>query len=186
VIVWVPVAQGSEMIVVRWVEAFNARDLDGMLACLAEDVDFYPLRLNGMDGRYRGHDGVREWFANLRRSRHEHQIVVSETRDLGQGRVLASGSLSLGGPADVGSFCAVNRIHGELIIAAHHYLRGHDRAPWSDPVSVASTRDQHRSGALVRRVIEVLERSSRLGAPSSAEQRRRAAQAAAATSRARS
>ena len=121
-IVSVAVAQGSEKVVVRWVEAFNAHDLDGMLACLAEDVDFHPLRLRGIDGRYRGHDGVREWFANLRRSRHEHQIVVSETRDLGGGRVLASGSLSLGGPVDVGSFCAVNRIHDGLIVGAHHYL----------------------------------------------------------------
>jgi hypothetical protein len=39
---FVPVAQVPEGIVSRWVKAFNARDLDGMLACLAEDVDFTP------------------------------------------------------------------------------------------------------------------------------------------------
>ena len=39
---------------------------------------------------------VREWFANLRRSRYEHRIAVSETRDLGAERVLASGTLWLG------------------------------------------------------------------------------------------
>ena len=122
----VPAAQLSETVVVRWVEAFNARDLDGMLSCLAEDVNFHPLRLSGLSACYRGHDGVREWFAKLRRSRHDHQIVVSETRDLGEGRVLASGSLRFGGQAGVGSFCAMERIDDGRIVAAHHYLTDAD------------------------------------------------------------
>ena len=66
-----PVAQVPERVVSRWVDAFNARDLDGMLACLAADVDLHPLRLSGLRASYRGHDGVREWFAQLKRLRHE-------------------------------------------------------------------------------------------------------------------
>lgn len=106
----------------RCVEAFNARDLEGMLACLSEDVEFHPLRLGGLCACYRGHDGVREWFADLRRSRYEHRIAVSETRDLGAGRVLASGTLWLGEQGEVESVCAVERISEGLIVAARHYL----------------------------------------------------------------
>ncbi len=116
------VAERSEVIVLRWVEAFNARDLDGMLACLSEHVEFRPLRLSGLKSCYRAHDGVREWFAGLRRWRHDHPLVISETLDVGGGRILASGSIHLHGEADIGSFCAVNKIDDGLIVAAHHYL----------------------------------------------------------------
>ena len=115
-------ADTRRAIVSRWVDAFNARDLDAMLACLAEGVDFHPCRLSGLGTSYSGHDGVREWFGRLERLRHEHKIVLSETRDLGDGRVFARGRLSLGGSAEVGPFSAVQRIDGGLIVAAHHYL----------------------------------------------------------------
>lgn len=116
------VAQRSEVIVLRWVEAFNARDVDGMLACLAENIEFRPLRLSGVSGCYRGHDGVREWFTQLRRWRQDHPITVYETRAVGAVHILATGSIRLHGEAEIGSFCAVNRIDDALIAAAHHYL----------------------------------------------------------------
>jgi ketosteroid isomerase-like protein len=117
-----PAAARSETVVERWVDAFNARDLDGMLACLAVQVEFHPLRLGGLSGCYHGHDGVREWFMNLRRSRQDHPIVLHTTRDVGSGLILATGCLHVHGEADVGSFCAMNRIAAGLITAAHHYL----------------------------------------------------------------
>jgi hypothetical protein len=123
------VAERSEAIVVRWVEAFNAQDVEGMLACVAEHVEFRPLRLSGLRGCYRGHEGMREWCARLKRSRQDHAIVISETRDLGEGRVLVSGVLRLDSGAEIGSFCAVNRIDDDdLIVVAHHFL--------SDPLMI--------------------------------------------------
>jgi ketosteroid isomerase-like protein len=119
------VAERSETIVVRWVDAFNARDLDLMLALLAPDVDFHPLRLSGLASRYRGHGGVQEWFRRSRRLRHEHQIVLSEVRDVGQ-RVFAAGSLSLGGEPDTGPFCALHRVRDGLIVAVRQYLTDPD------------------------------------------------------------
>ena len=106
----------------RWVDAFNARDLDGMLACVGDRVEFRPLRLSGVSGCYRGHDGVREWFTRLRRSRQDHPIVIHEARAVGEAHVVATGSIRLEGADDIGSFCAVNRIGEGLILAAHHYL----------------------------------------------------------------
>ena len=43
----------------RVYERFNARDIDGVLACLHPDVQW----ANGQDGGYvRGHDGVRRYW----------------------------------------------------------------------------------------------------------------------------
>jgi hypothetical protein len=78
----VAVAQIPEQIVSQWVDAFNDRDLDGMLVRLDVQVDFHPLRLSGLGGSYRGDDGVREWFTQLKRLRHEHRIVLSQMRGM--------------------------------------------------------------------------------------------------------
>ena len=121
-----PVAQIPETIVSRWVEAFNARDLDGMLVLLDVRVAFHPLRLIGLRGSYGGHDGVREWFAQLTRLRHELRIVLSDARGVGEGQVFAAGSLSLAGGPDIGPFCALHRLDGGLIVAAYHYLSDPD------------------------------------------------------------
>ncbi len=119
-------AQAPESVVTRWVDAFNTRDLDGMLACLAADVAFHPLRLSGLRASYRGHDGVREWFTQLKHLRHEHLIVLCEAREAGQGQVFTSGSLGLAGEPDIGPFCALRRISGGLIVAVHQYLTDPD------------------------------------------------------------
>ncbi|HUA48779.1 MAG TPA: nuclear transport factor 2 family protein [Solirubrobacteraceae bacterium] len=107
-------------------DAFNARDLEAMLADLAADVDFRPLRLSGIAASYRGQDGVREWFAQLTELRHEHRIALHEARELAEGRVFAAGSLSLAGVSDLGPFWALYRFDGELIVAAAQYLTDPD------------------------------------------------------------
>jgi SnoaL-like domain len=115
----------AETIVSRWFDAFNARNLEGMLGCLDEDVDFHPLRLNGCHGSYFGHDGVREWWAQLQRGRLDHSIVVSRTRPAKPGRILVNGSLSVAG-GEIGPFCALHTVADRLIVAAHHYLSDPD------------------------------------------------------------
>ncbi len=68
----------DEATVRRWFDAFNSRDLKGMLACMHPHVDFHPLRLHGIDASYRGHRGVSAWFAGLRRA------ASPACRELGQ------------------------------------------------------------------------------------------------------
>ena len=58
-------ARIQETVLTQWVEAFNARNLDGMLSCLSVGVEFHPLKLGGARDCYHGHRGVREWFAQL-------------------------------------------------------------------------------------------------------------------------
>ncbi len=112
----------AEDLVVRWVEASNARDLDAMLACLAVGVELQPLRIGSLAARYHGHEGVREWFEQSQRARHEYRIVLAEAHDLGDGRVLASGSLTLIDGTDIGPFSALHETDGECITVVHQYL----------------------------------------------------------------
>lgn len=115
-----------EAIVSRWIDAFNARDLNAMLTCLSSAVDIHPLRLGRLDGAYRGHHGVRAWFAQLGQLGHDHRIAISEIRPTGTGHVLVSGALMIEDDAEAGPFCAVHQLADGLIVAAHHYLSDPD------------------------------------------------------------
>jgi ketosteroid isomerase-like protein len=46
------------------IDAFNRRDIDAFLALMGSDVEFTPLVV-AMEGRYRGHDGIRRWWQDL-------------------------------------------------------------------------------------------------------------------------
>lgn len=112
----------QEALVSKWVDAFNMRDLGGLLARMDPDVLFYPLRLNGVESSYRGHDGVREWFAHLERIKDRHRIALSELHPSGEDEVLAMGELHPGEGADTTPFWARSRIERRRILIAHHYL----------------------------------------------------------------
>ena len=116
----VPAAQIPERIVSGWFDAFNARDLNGLLMLLDPHVEFHPLRLGGLAGSYRGHGGVRDWWADVGRQHGEHQVGLSNVRSVGDGMVFAVGSLRFVGESDIGPFCALHRIRAGLIVAAHH------------------------------------------------------------------
>ena len=42
-------------------ERFNARDLDGVLALIDEEIEV-ESRLVAMEGGYHGHEGLRRWW----------------------------------------------------------------------------------------------------------------------------
>ena len=52
----------SEAIVRRAVEAFLARDLDGILAVADEEIVLRSLLTEAERPLYHGHEGVRDWF----------------------------------------------------------------------------------------------------------------------------
>ncbi|MDX6603404.1 MAG: SnoaL-like domain [Solirubrobacterales bacterium] len=106
----------------RWFDAFNSRNLEGMLACMHPYVDFHPLRLPGLESAYSGHAGVREWFAELLRLEHHHRIELAEVSASSGGKLVAAGTLRAGDPAAPASFWALERFEGGMIIASHHFL----------------------------------------------------------------
>jgi ketosteroid isomerase-like protein len=52
----------AERLVRRAVEAFMARDLDGILAVAAPEIELRSLLTEAERPLYHGHDGVRDWF----------------------------------------------------------------------------------------------------------------------------
>ena len=72
----------------RAFQAFNDRDLDALLAGLHDEVEAYP-RLAAVEGGYRGHDGIRRWWAQLLGTFPDFHVEVLEVRDLGESVLLA-------------------------------------------------------------------------------------------------
>jgi ketosteroid isomerase-like protein len=112
----------DEATVRRWFDAFNSRDLEGMLSCMHPHVDFHPLPLHGLERTYRGHGGIGEWFAGLQRMAHSHRIELSEASSVGAGRVIAAGTLTADDSSGPVSFWALERFEAGLIVAARHHL----------------------------------------------------------------
>ena len=67
----------------RAFQAFNERDIDAVLAGLHDEVEAFP-RLAAVEGGYRGHDGVRRWWAQLLGVFPDFQAEILEVRDLGE------------------------------------------------------------------------------------------------------
>ncbi len=63
-------------------EAFDRRDLDGMLALMHDEVEIEP-RLGALEGDYRGHEGVRRWWSDLLDVLPDYAAEVDELDDLG-------------------------------------------------------------------------------------------------------
>jgi ketosteroid isomerase-like protein len=115
-------SHAEEATVRRWFDAFNSRNLEGMLACMHPYVDFHPLRLHGLRSAYSGHAGVREWFAELLRLEHGQRVELAEVRASSDGKLVAAGTLETADPTGPASFWALQRFEGGMIIAAHHFL----------------------------------------------------------------
>jgi hypothetical protein len=123
---------GAKALVLRWVNAFNARNLEALLSCLHAEVDFHPLKLLGIDRSYRGHDGVRIWFGRLDALHYRHRIELADVRDGGRGQLLAIGALSVPGHGSVVPFCASHWIKEDLIALVRQYPRDPDLVEGGD------------------------------------------------------
>src|SRR6185436_17439341 len=88
-------AERDEAVVTAWFDAFNLRDLDGMLERFDDEIEFRPLRFPGVEPSYVGHAGVREWFAAVTGGGHVHRIEAESFSRTEDGRLLVAGKVSL-------------------------------------------------------------------------------------------
>ena len=71
-------------------DAVNRRDADGMIAVVTEDFEFVPI-MAALEGHvYRGHDGIRQWLADMGDYWESFKTEPNDYHDLGD-RVLALG-----------------------------------------------------------------------------------------------
>ena len=64
--------------------------------CAIPTVTFEPVR-SSVQGAYRGHAGVREWWADTSETFESFRLELDDLRDLGSDRVLALGTLRVRG-----------------------------------------------------------------------------------------
>jgi uncharacterized protein len=79
----------------RAFNAFGEQDVEGFVRCMDPEVEFEP-RLAGVEGSYRGHDGIRQFMADGSEVMELRRTDVDEVRDLGD-QVLALGTFHVRG-----------------------------------------------------------------------------------------
>lgn len=67
----------------RAVDAFNGRDLDALLQLVDPEVEFVPLQAEMEGEEFRGHEGVRRWWANLLGIFPDFMAEIDAVRELG-------------------------------------------------------------------------------------------------------
>ena len=84
----------NEALVRRTFELFNARDAEGIVALMHPDGELFPYAIDERrpDG-YQGHDGLRQYVADVGRVFAEFHVDIEEIRDVGEGVVFAQGRL---------------------------------------------------------------------------------------------
>jgi ketosteroid isomerase-like protein len=79
----------------RGVDAMNRGEPDAILELIDDAVVWEPLR-TAFEGAYRGHDGMRAFWADTAESFERFEVRYSEVRDLGD-EVLATGAIHVRG-----------------------------------------------------------------------------------------
>jgi ketosteroid isomerase-like protein len=82
------VAEKNVEIVRSAYEAFAREDVDGILPLFDEHIEWRNPEDSSDAGVWHGHEGVRDWFAQVREVLGEMRIVPEEFVELPDGRVL--------------------------------------------------------------------------------------------------
>jgi hypothetical protein len=113
----------SSALVQRWIEAHNDRDIEAMLACVAEDFEFHPLRfVEGAKTSFVGRDELRLWFSRLKQGGSGHELHLSQLEERGPNEVLVVGTIQLPGSSSAADFYGVYEVSDGLIRRATHYI----------------------------------------------------------------
>jgi hypothetical protein len=111
----------------RYVRAYGNRDLDAMLAMMDQAVVFRPSPLFGAGRSYIGHEGVREWWAEMMGSGERLDFVLREFRQITPDRVAVLGALHSGASGRrLVPWTGIMRIRKGQIVESRHYLSDED------------------------------------------------------------
>lgn len=106
----------------RFIDAFNRRDVDGMIELSDPDIAFYPTVLVGARREYRGHDGLRRWVSELESAGANHLVRVRELRELDERRFVLLSEVLLGDELVSPSAMLAHLSERGLIVEARSYL----------------------------------------------------------------
>jgi ketosteroid isomerase-like protein len=103
-----------------WAQAVNARDADTVVALSHPDIELYPMQI-AVSGHYSGHDGVRQWIAEIAASGIGHQVTYRGIRTLPDGRVALFGEVCLEGTV-ISPYSLIVTVRDERIALTRSYL----------------------------------------------------------------
>lgn len=106
----------------RFIEAFNRRDAEALVALADPGIEFHPTSLVGEDRVYQGHDGIRRWIRDLGRSQIKHQVRVREVRVLEEDRLLVISEVVIDGEVISPSAMLARLTEESRIVEARAYL----------------------------------------------------------------
>jgi SnoaL-like domain len=115
-------AAAMEAIAEQFIDAFNRRDADGLVALCDRQIEFHPTVLVGARRIYRGHDGIRRWVADLARAQIQHQVRVRRVRVLDERSFMLLSEVLLDGEVITPSAMLARVTEAGLIEQAHAYL----------------------------------------------------------------
>jgi ketosteroid isomerase-like protein len=92
-------SEGDVEVVRRALAAFNEGDTEAVLEFMDPDVEFVPLRALLEGSPYRGHEGFRQFAADMVDDWEDYHPSSDRFRDLGDGRVLVVGRFHARGRA---------------------------------------------------------------------------------------
>jgi ketosteroid isomerase-like protein len=83
------IARERRIMLERFYRTFNARDMPGILETLDPGFEFESRFARAGGTTYRGHDGVRGWFADLDDAWEYIDVELGETREVDNDRTIA-------------------------------------------------------------------------------------------------
>ena len=112
-------------IVQRFMNAISASDLEALLAESHPDGELIPL-VSAWPQPYHGHDGVREWWADLNGTWDEFTVQYEDSRELDDGALLVNihwRARGRGGhPVVEGPSVVVFRFRDGKVLSAHVFV----------------------------------------------------------------
>jgi hypothetical protein len=104
-----------------FVEAFNDRDADGLVALAHSRIVFRPTTLIGHRRTYNGHAGLRRWVAEIDATGVDFQVHIREIRPLAPSGFLVLSKLRVADEL-ITDAAMIASVHHDKIIEAHGYL----------------------------------------------------------------
>jgi hypothetical protein len=104
-----------------FVQAFNDRDADALVALAHSRIVFRPTVLAGRRKTYNGYAGLRRWVAEIDATGVDFQIRIREIRPLAPSGFLVLCKLRVGDELITDS-AMIASVHEDTIIEAHGYL----------------------------------------------------------------
>ncbi len=107
-----------------WAQAWERGDADAALAISTPDIEFKSKLVGIEGGIYRGHDGLREYFADITDTLTERRMTVEAADDYGDAVVfrLAMGAVGAASGTPLSwEVYPVSRYDGELVASSTVY-----------------------------------------------------------------